>query len=115
DSRVGLSWDPATSTYKVSQNGGLTNGAAPATVIIQMVNVHSSGFVDVHKMPTPRTISTGGGKVVVLRGGARIAGTWKRNGYGATHYLDATGKDITMAAGPVWVLLLPTTGSVTFS
>lgn len=114
DSRVGLTWNPASSSYSVSQNGGRTNGAAPTTVIIQMVNVHSSGFVDVHKQPTPRTITTGTGKAVVLRAGARVAGTWKRNGLGATHFLDATGKDITMAAGPVWVLLLPTTGSITY-
>ncbi|MCU1593675.1 MAG: putative secreted protein [Frankiales bacterium] len=114
DSRVGLTWNPATSSYSVSQNGSRTNGAAPTTVIIQMVNVHSSGFVDVHKQPTPRTISTGAGKAVVLRAGARVEGTWKRNGLGATHFLDATGKDITLAAGPVWVLLLPTTGSVAY-
>lgn len=115
DSRVGLVWNAAKGSYTVSQNGGVTNGAAPTTVIIQLVNVHNSGFVDVHKQPTPRTITTGSGKAVVLRGGARVEGTWKRNGLGATHFLDATGKDITMAAGPVWVLLLPTAGSITYS
>ncbi len=115
DTTVGLLWNAPRGVYSVSQNGSVTNGAAPKTVIIQTVKIFGSGFRDVHGETTPRTVSTGSGKVVILRDGKQITGTWRRNGLGATHYLDAKGKDITLAAGPVWVLLLPnTTGSVTF-
>jgi len=112
---VGLVWNAPQGVYSVSQNGSVTNGAAPKTVIIQTVTTFGSGFKDVHGTATPRTVSTGSGEVVVLRDGARITGTWRRKGLGATHYLDTKGKDIKLAPGPVWVLLLPSsTGSVTF-
>lgn len=112
DTSVGLRYNATTGRYSVSQNGATTNGAAPATVIIQVVSVQGSGFRDVHGLTTPRTVSTGSGKVTVLRRGASVTGTWSRKGFGATHYKDAAGKDIVMAAGPVWVLLLPSTGSL---
>ena len=115
DTSVGLLWNARRGVYSVSQNGSVTNGAAPKTVIIQTVKVFGSGFRDVHGNMTPRTVSTGSGKVIILRDGRRITGTWRRNGLGATRYLDAKGTDIKLAAGPVWVLLLPSsTGSVTF-
>ncbi len=115
DTRVGLVWNKERGVYSVSQDGSVTNGAAPRTVIIQTVTVLGSGFKDVHGNTTPRTVSTGSGKVLILRNGVRITGSWRRKGLGATHYLDAKGRDLKLAPGPIWVLLLPSsTGSVTF-
>ena len=73
-----------------------------------------SGFRDVNGMPTPYTTSIGKGEATVLRDGRRYVGTWDRHGYGGTHFLDATGKEVPLRPGRTWVLLLPTTGSVTF-
>jgi hypothetical protein len=55
----------------------------------------------------------GRGAAVILTKGKSQAGTWVRNGHGATHYRDSKGKDILLAPGPVWILLVPTSGSVT--
>ena len=112
--RVALAYDAAKGTWSVSQNGTLMRGVAPANVIIQRVQEKASGFVDVHGMRTPYTTTIGKGAATILRDGKRYVGTWDRHGYGATHFLDATGKDIPLRAGRTWVLLLPTTGSVTF-
>ena len=112
--RVSVRYNASTGTWSIAQNGDVTNEAAPANIIVQRVVVHGSRFSDVHGMPTPFTQTTGGGVVTVLRDGRRYAGTWKRSHYGATHYLDARGHDLLLRPGRTWVLLLPTSGSISF-
>jgi len=112
--RVGMVYNAAKGTYAISQNGVPTRGAAPATVIVQRVVIKGSGFKDVNGFTTPRTITTGSGRVTVLRKGGSITGTWKRKGFGPTRFLDRRGRDIVLPAGPIWVLLMPTTGSISF-
>lgn len=113
--RVQLSYAAATNTWQVSQNGQRMAGVAPSNIILQRVTVRKSRFRDTNGFPTPYTKSTGAGTVTVLRDGQRFAGTWKRAGFGATRFLDATGTDIRLRPGNTWVLLIPTAGSVTFS
>lgn len=113
--QVGLRYVPTRQRYVVSQSGTVTNEAAPASVIIQTVVVNGSRFRDIHGLTTPRTVSTGAGKVVVLTRGGRVEGTWRRTSYGATHFLDRLGKDILLPPGPIWVLLLPSTGRITYA
>ncbi|MCU1586944.1 MAG: putative secreted protein [Frankiales bacterium] len=114
-SRVTVRYDAATGTWSVAQNTHLVSGAAPTNIIIQRVRERASGFRDVHGMNTPYTSTIGKGDVTILRDGRRYVGTWDRHGYGATHFLDASGKDIPLRPGRTWVLLVPTTGSVSFS
>jgi hypothetical protein len=114
-SRVTVAYDAAKGTWSVAQNGRIVAGVAPANIVIQRVRERQSGFRDVNGMPTPYTTTIGKGEVTVLRDGRRYVGTWDRHGYGGTHFLDATGKQIPLRPGRTWVLLVPTTGSVSFS
>jgi hypothetical protein len=104
---------PSTGTWRLSQAGRVIP-VAPANVIIQKVAIHASRFSDVHGMNTPYTVSTGSGRVVVLRDGQRLVGTWKRTGYGVTRLIDAAGHDILLKPGPTWVFLQPKTRNVTY-
>jgi hypothetical protein len=112
--RVGLTYHPSTHTWSITQNGTPMPGVAPANVVVQRVAIQHSRFVDVHGQPTPFTKSTGSGAVTILRDGVRLTGTWKRTGFGATRFYNAAGKQIGLRPGATWVLLLPTTGSLSF-
>ncbi|MCW2598508.1 MAG: CchlO [Frankiales bacterium] len=113
-SRVTVRYSAATHSWSVSQDGRLMGGVAPANIIIQRVVERGSRFSDVHGMPTPYTVTAGSGSAVVLRDGKRFAAKWTRTNYGATHYRNAAGKEIALRAGKTWVLLVPTSGSVSF-
>lgn len=106
-------YDAVRGTWVLSQQGRAVP-VAPANVIIQFVRVRPSRFHDVHGMNTPLTTTTGAGKAIVLRDGQRIVGTWRRSGYGATHFLDSRGRDVLLKPGATWIMLLPTSGGVTY-
>lgn len=112
-SRVTFRYSAATQTWSIAQDGRLMPGVAPANIIVQRVVERGSRFVDVHGKPTPYTVTTGSGPATVFRDGVRVDATWKRDGYGATHYL-ASGTDVLLRPGKTWVLLVPTTGSLSF-
>jgi hypothetical protein len=114
DSRVGLTYQPAGKTWALTQNGRPMAGVAPTTVIVQRVREATSSFRDVHGLTTPYTTTTGSGAAVVFTNGQRQAATWTRLDHGTTRYRNAAGKDVLLQPGPVWILLVPTTGSVTF-
>ncbi|HUR13607.1 MAG TPA: DUF3048 domain-containing protein [Mycobacteriales bacterium] len=104
---------PSSGTWKLSQ-GGRVVPVAPVNVIVQKVRIKASRFYDVHHNNTPYTISTGSGRVVLLRDGQRFVGTWKRTAYGATRLVDAAGRDLLLKPGPTWVMLQPTTQGVSY-
>jgi hypothetical protein len=112
--RVGLTWSAATGTWRITQNGTPMPGVAPANIVVQRVVIQGSRFRDVHGNPTPYTRTLGSGSVTVLRDGKRLTGTWKRAGYGATRFYNAAGRQIPLHPGRTLVLLVPTTGSLTF-
>jgi hypothetical protein len=113
DSRVGLTYLPATRTWRVTQNG-FHMPFDPQNVIVQRVTVHGSGFVDVHKNVTPFTVTLGSGAGYVLRDGHRELVHWTRSGRGATRFVTALGTDAHLRPGRTMILLVPTTGSVVF-
>ncbi len=113
NSTVKVRYNAATGRYVLSQ-GGRTIPVSPANIVVQYVTVHASRFHDVHGMNTPRTVSTGGGRSIVMRDGLRVMGTWKRAGYGATSYRDLTGADVLLKPGPTWVLMLPKGQPISF-
>jgi hypothetical protein len=108
-----VSYDAAKGTWRIVQSGR-TIPVAPANILIQRVKIKSSGFYDVHGMNTPFVVSTGTGKVTLLRDGQRQVGTWVRDGYGPTRLLDAAGNPLVLKPGPTWVMLLPSTKAPTF-
>jgi len=108
-----LRYQATTGTWVVSEKSHVVP-FNPANVVIQYVTVKRSRFHDVNGMNSPLTITTGSGKVVVMRDGKRFAGTWKRSGHGVTRFLDAAGRHIKLKAGPTFVLLLPKTGTVAY-
>ena len=107
-------YEAASGTWVLSQAGSVIP-VAPANVVVQYVTIQASRYKDVKGNPTPFTVTQGTGKAVVLRDGKRFEGTWKRDGFGATRFVGADGRDLALKAGPTWVLLLPRTGSVAFS
>lgn len=114
DSVVDLRYDRATSRYAVRQNGRLMPGVGPNNVVVQFVQERSSRYADVLGHGTPYTVTLGSGRAVVLTGGRRVAGTWRRAAYGPTRYLGATGKDVLLRAGQTWILLLPAGRPLTY-
>jgi hypothetical protein len=113
DSVMRIRYDVAAGSYVMSEGGNVLP-VSPANVVIQYVKTRQSGFRDVHGQPTPFTVSTGSGRVVILRDGRRFAGTWSRSGFGATSFKAVGGKDLALKPGPTWVILLPQTGALGF-
>ncbi|GAC1445377.1 MAG: hypothetical protein NVS3B26_10580 [Mycobacteriales bacterium] len=105
-----------TARYVIVQDQHEMGGVGPANVVIERVPVHLSRYVDVLGNPTPYTVTTGSGPVTVLRDGRAVTGRWRRPAaLDGTRFLDRTGHDIPLRPGPTWILLLPTTGSLTLS
>lgn len=106
--RTTVQHDPATGRYAVFSEGDRLNGAAPANVVVQHVKIRESPYVDVLGNRTPYTETVGTGPVVVLREGRRFSGTWVRHDpLGGTRLLDDKGRDLPLAPGPTWFLLVP--------
>jgi hypothetical protein len=105
---------PETGRWAIFQDAHEMSGVAPANVIVQRVPIRMSRYVDVLGNRTPYTVTTGSGPATVLRDGAAVTATWQRPTVAdGTHFVDATGHDVPLRPGPTWVLLLPTTGSLT--
>jgi hypothetical protein len=111
---VRVQYVPQTQHYAVFQNQREMTGVGPANIVVQRVPIQMSRYVDVLGNRTPYTVTTGSGPVTVLRDGVAVTGSWQRpRASGGTHYVDAAGKDILLRPGPTWVLLLPTSSSMT--
>lgn len=80
-----------------------------ATVVVQRVVVTASDYPeDPTGARAPAAHTVGSGPVEVLRDGASFTGTWSRPTAGdPTVFRTSGGDPIPVAAGPIWVLLLP--------
>jgi hypothetical protein len=114
---VSWAYDPATNTYKRS-NGEQAqtdlNNSKPVeakTVIIQFTK--ETGPVDTHKHMLYTT--TGSGKAIIFMDGKATEGTWKKKDRASrTLFYDASGKEIPLNRGLVWISVLPTGNEVTY-
>jgi len=111
---VDLRYDARTARYSVRQDGHLMPGVAPSNVVVQFVRERSSRYADVLGHGTPYTVTLGRGRAVVLTGGRRVLGTWRRAGRGPIRYLDAGGRDVLLRPGQTWILLLPAGRPLTY-
>ncbi len=77
-------------------------------VVIQVVSVTDSDFLDSAGNPSPEVDLTGSGKAYVLRDGEVIRGRWERESlHDVTTFITKEGTEIALAPGRTWVELLP--------
>lgn len=118
--RMRFDFDAGSHTYLVTTDGQAdvdADGArhAAATIVVQHVASHLSQNRDVNGAQTPVVDVVGHGPVTVLRDGRQWSGQWSRPQPGAPTDFTAEGQPIAMAAGPVWVRLVPDGQAVTVS
>jgi Protein of unknown function (DUF3048) C-terminal domain len=74
-------------------------------VVIQYTIVRKSRFIEWDALP-PYAESTGSGRALVLRNGRAYQARWSRPAAdGGTAFTTASGRPMTFAPGPVWVVL----------
>lgn len=110
----GFAWSTADARWLVSMNGTPltctdTGRVTAATVVWQRVAVTTNEAIeDVRGTVSPVARTVGSGPAVVLRDGQRFTGTWSRpTAQSPTTFHTADGRELPLAAGPVWVLLTP--------
>jgi hypothetical protein len=106
--------DPPSGTWKRTLNGKpqeTPNGdqIAPNNIVIQLVDVESTPFVDVTGSRVVKTVVVGSGDVYVMAGGTGYIGTWDRPDQDQpAKYIDTkTGQPIKFQRGTTWVALVP--------
>jgi len=110
-------YDKATNSYK-RFNGGQPHidfnnkqQLSAKNVVIQYTV--EKGPIDEHKHILYTTISKG--KALIFQDGKVIEGTWsKKSRQDKTLYFDKSGKEIKFNRGPIWIEVLPTTGTVNY-
>jgi len=119
--RVAFTWDATLGRYLVTTDGRpeVTAAGTPvsaASILVQMIRTHPSNNRDVNGSATPVLELLGTGEAKVLRGGAVYDATWERaTNASPTRLTGASGAEVTLAAGPLWVLLVPVGQGVTIS
>jgi len=116
---VQFRWRAKQGSYDVWMNGRQARDtAAPGvqratSVIVQYVKEVDSGYGDKFGGVTPKSITIGSGKGLLLRDGRAHRITWERDSAAdATTYLDADGEPIVLDPGQVWILLKDRTRKV---
>ncbi|MFE0675764.1 DUF3048 domain-containing protein [Streptomyces sp. NPDC058867] len=110
--RFTFTWSGSRERWLVSQDGTptvTTDGErlAPATVVVQYVNIRTSEFHDSLGNHTPYTETVGTGKAKVLRDGRAWEADWKRAEAGdGTEFTAPDGSPLNFAEGQVWVVLV---------
>ncbi|WP_435850845.1 DUF3048 domain-containing protein [Streptomyces mirabilis] len=105
-----FAWSASKHRWLVSMDGTPTvttdgNRVAPATVVVQYVEVRNSKYHDVLGNNTPYTETVGSGTAKVLRDGKVYDVDWKRPTAGdGTDFTTADGAPMNFAKGQVWVV-----------
>jgi hypothetical protein len=112
-----FTWSPGKGRWLVSMDGapaintGTGQMSAP-TVVIQRVVVGLSRFLEQGPMMPPDAHSVGSGTALVLRNGEAYHARWSRpSANGGTTFTTDSGKPMTFARGPVWIVLAYGPGS----
>jgi hypothetical protein len=106
-----FTWSAARGRWLVGIDGSgarTTDGGqlSAATVVIQRTIVRKSRFIEWGGLP-PYAESTGSGQAVVLRDGRAYQARWSRpRADGGTTFTTPSGRPMTFAPGPVWVVLI---------
>ena len=114
---VRWTYDGASGVWK-RENGGrshtdLNNNQqlTAANVVVLFTSERSLGDVEKHLLYQ----TTGSGKALIFQAGGVVEGTWKKQERTSrTQFLDKTGKEISLVAGPIWIEVLPAGTEVTY-
>lgn len=88
---------------------------APATVIVQYVELEDTGVRDVAGDLSPDAILTGSSDALVFTRGQVFQAHWeKRSSSGRTVFLSTNGEEIAIPPGQVWIHLIPTSIAVEY-
>jgi hypothetical protein len=81
-----------------------------ATVVVQKVKTRAGTVPgDVAGNPSPVAVTVGSGSATVLRDGQTFQTTWSRaSRTDATTFVDAAGRAVPVANGPLWIVLVST-------
>ena len=110
-------WSPGKDRWLVWMDGSpaISTGAgqlSAPTVVIQRVVVGLSRFLEQGPMMPPDAETVGSGTATVLRDGKAYQARWSRpTADGGTTFTTDSGKPMTFARGPVWVVLAYGPGS----
>jgi hypothetical protein len=112
-----FTWSPHRGRWMVRMDGSPAIGtgagqlSAP-TVVIQRVVVGLSRFLEQGPMMPPDAKTVGSGTALVLRDGQEYHARWSRpTANGGTTFTTDSGRPMTFARGPVWVVLAYGPGS----
>jgi Protein of unknown function (DUF3048) N-terminal domain/Protein of unknown function (DUF3048) C-terminal domain len=112
-----FTWSPAKGRWLVRMDGsraisvGAGQLSAP-TVVVQRVVVGLSRFLEQGPVLPPDAKTVGSGTAVVLRNGKAYHARWSRpSANGGTTFTTDSGKPMTLARGPVWIVLAYGPGS----
>ncbi|MDR7522641.1 MAG: DUF3048 domain-containing protein [Armatimonadota bacterium] len=102
-------YDAAQRRYRREQDGRPHLDAAgiqvaPASILVLFIQWRDEL---VRGRPSSRINLVGHGRLVVLTEGRMAEGTWKRTVAGPLTLADASGRDIVLPPGPVWIELFP--------
>jgi hypothetical protein len=85
-------------------------------VVVQVVNVTDSSYLDAAGNPSPEVDLAGDGPAYVLRDGELIRGRWERRSLHApTRFITKDGTKIKLEPGRTWVELVPSYVDLTFA
>jgi hypothetical protein len=112
-----FTWSPHRGRWMVRMDGSpaIATGAgqlSAPTVVIQRVVVGLSRFLEQGPMMPPDAKTVGSGTALVLRDGQEYHARWSRpTANGGTTFTTDSGRPMTFARGPVWVVLAYGPGS----
>jgi hypothetical protein len=112
-----FTWSPHRGRWMVRMDGSpaVATGAgqlSAPTVVIQRVVVGLSRFLEQGPMMPPDAKTVGSGTALVLRDGQEYHARWSRpTANGGTTFTTDSGRPMTFARGPVWVVLAYGPGS----
>jgi hypothetical protein len=110
-------WSPARGRWQIWMDGSPAISTAAGqlsapTIVIQRVVVGLSRFLEQGPMMPPDAETVGSGSATVLRNGQAFQARWSRPAAnGGTTFTTASGKPMTFARGPVWIVLAYGPGS----
>lgn len=118
-STVQFRWNAGKEAYDVWMDGRQARDTdspgvqRAGSVIVQYVEQVDSGYGDKFGGTTPKTLTTGSGKGLLLRDGRSYRITWRRDARrDPTDFRDADGDPVVLHPGQLWIVLMDRTRRV---